>query len=259
MPTHERDALLEFNEVEHKYKIQDATSGTWKECDKSVTGFLASFFEEFDTDGAIENNYDNWQKRKDPRYYGMTKEEIKDKWKTDGEDAANLGTKLHKAIEDFYNEDPSDASDVETEFGFFEKFNAKLNKEKPGISCHKNEWRVCTNHDLLLAGTMDMVYEHDGKYYIYDWKRSKKISKEGFWGKTGLNPINTIPDSSFHKYSLQLNCYKYILENYYDMHIEGMCFVVFHPDNTEYVEYHVDDLQDEIKKMMTKRKDELAP
>jgi nucleoside-diphosphate-sugar epimerase len=42
---------------------------------------------------------------------------------------------------------------------------------------NKFEWMIF-DEDLKLAGSIDMVYENpDGTLSIYDWKRSKDISK----------------------------------------------------------------------------------
>ena len=37
------------------------------------------------------------------KYYGMTKEEIKKSWNDNGDNAAKLGTDMHKMFEDYYN------------------------------------------------------------------------------------------------------------------------------------------------------------
>ena len=48
---HPLDSRIEFDEKEHVYYIDKIPY------DISVTGFVKSFFEEFDTDGVIQKNY----------------------------------------------------------------------------------------------------------------------------------------------------------------------------------------------------------
>ena len=47
----------------------------------------------------------NWQNSK---YFGMTREEIKDQWSANGKEAMVEGNRLHKDIEEFYNDEEVD-------------------------------------------------------------------------------------------------------------------------------------------------------
>jgi len=98
----------------------------------------------------------------------------------------------------------------------------------------------------------------DGKEIldIYDWKRCKEISKTSGFDKWSKNEyLEHIPDTNYWHYSLQLNGYKYILENYYDKLVEDLYLVCLHPDNKNknYILIKVPDLQEEIKKVFLKR------
>ena len=56
-------------------------------------------------------------------------------------------------------------------------------KENPHLKPYRTEW-IIFNEDLKLAGSIDMVYENpDGSLKIYDWKRSKEISKINHFNK----------------------------------------------------------------------------
>jgi hypothetical protein len=80
-----------------------------------------------------------------------------------------------------------------------------------------------------------MVYENpDGTLSIYDWKRSKEITRVNTWNKYALNPIIAhIPDTNFWHYALQLNTYKSILEKKYGKTVSKLCLVRLHPDTIE--------------------------
>ena len=92
---HERDKRITFDEEPHIYYVDGEAYGD------SVTGFVHSFFDGFDGDAIVKKYYDYWQSNENHKYFGMTKQEILDSWKNNP--AADLGTQLHKKIEDFYN------------------------------------------------------------------------------------------------------------------------------------------------------------
>ena len=114
------------------------------------------------------------------------------------------------------------------------------------------------DEDLKLAGSIDMVYENpDGTLSIYDWKRSKDISKINVWNKFAINPlICHMPDSNFWHYALQLNTYKAILERKYGKQVTKLCLVRLHPDTEEnnYDLIQLPNLSKEIVELFIERK-----
>jgi ATP-dependent exoDNAse (exonuclease V) beta subunit len=115
-----------------------------------------------------------------------------------------------------------------SEWQFFLKFV----EENPDMKPYRTEWMIY-HEDVKIAGSIDMVYENpDGTLSIYDWKRSKDITSENTWNKYALHPVvQHIPDTNFWHYALQLNTYKYILEDKYGKNIRELNLVRIHPDN----------------------------
>jgi len=66
----------------------------------------------------------NWTKSK---YYGKTKECIKEEWEKNKNEAARLGTIMHKGIENYFNKEVVENKDSD-EFKMFLKFWDDLNK-----------------------------------------------------------------------------------------------------------------------------------
>ena len=118
------------------------------------------------------------------------------------------------------------------------------------------------DEDLKIAGSIDMVYENpDGTLSIYDWKRSKEISKVNSWNKFALNPlICHMPDTNFWHYALQLNTYKAILERKYGKIVTNLCLVRLHPDNPNdnYELLPVPILTKEINELFEERQKEIS-
>ena len=107
-------------------------------------------------------------------------------------------------------------------------------KDHPHLKPYRTEW-VVFNEDIKISGSIDMVYENpDGTLSIYDWKRSKNITRINTYNKFALPPcICHLPDSNFWHYALQLNMYKYILETKYNKIIKELYLVRLHPEEEE--------------------------
>lgn len=235
---HERDKYITFDEGPHIYTINGDSSYV------SATTFNHKHFERFDADRIINNMMlsDKWEKNK---YYGMTKPEIKRLWNKNGKEAAEAGTKMHYDIECYYNGVFNNNESVE--YKYFLDFYENHKSLKP----YRTEWMVY-DEDHKLAGSIDMVFENsDGTLSIYDWKRCKDIHKVNNWGKFSQNSIiEHIPDTNYWHYGLQLNTYKYILENKYDKKVKDLYLVCLHPDKDSYKKIAVPDLQNEVKSLL---------
>lgn len=241
---HERDSHIIFDEEPHIYTI-DGDSDYM-----SVTTWNHSHFEKFEPDTIITKmmNGENWSKSK---YYGMTRDEIKELWNNNGKDASESGTKLHYDIECYYNN--IDVSNDSIEYNYFKNFV----NDFPNLKPYRTEWMIW-DKELKFAGSIDMIYENDdGTLSIYDWKRSKEIKKtSGFLKFSHTQCIEHIPDTNFWHYSLQLNTYKAILEKNYNKKIKDMYLVCLHPinKNNNYQLFQVPELCDEIQQLFNLRK-----
>lgn len=251
--SHPHDQHIEFIEEGHLYLIDGKVDSQLM----SVTTFIHSLFEHFDADKVIEKmmNSKNWSKSP---YYGMTPDEIKNKWETNRDEAARAGTKMHLSIENYYNGLPIDP-DVQdsVEYSYFKKFC----KDFP-YEAYRTEWFVF-DPSVKIAGSIDMVFQapgfdNDGEnLLIYDWKRSKEIRKTNIYSK-GKPPLDHLPDCNFVHYMLQLNVYKYILESRYGKKIHELALVVLHPNQSTYARIPVPVITKEIETLWQMRKERLA-
>jgi ATP-dependent exoDNAse (exonuclease V) beta subunit len=240
---HNRDKNILFIEQGHKYFVKNV------EYDLSVTGFVHSFFPKFKADEIISKMMmsRSWPASK---YYGMEPDEIKESWDENGRQSAELGTQLHLAIEQFYNDNPTPKNT--TEYGYFKQFQIDHKQLKP----FRTEWEIY-DEELKLAGSIDMVFEDkQGNYHLYDWKRSKQIKENNSY-EEGHYPLAHLPNANYWHYSLQLNIYKQILEKNYGIKIEDLYIVQFHPDQQEYNKIKCANLNDEVLDMFKERSEEL--
>ena len=224
---HERDNNIKFEEKGHIYTINGKRGYT------SVTTWIKQFFKKFDADKIINNMMKsaNWNTSK---YYGMTKDEIKLLWNNNGDNAAKLGTDMHKMFEDYYNGINVNGSGIE--FEYFQNFI----KDNGELLPFRSEWLIY-DEDLKLSGSVDMLFmNEDGTLSIYDWKRCKSLEKFVSYNQFALDPISHIPDTNFWHYSIQLNTYKLIIERKYGYKVKDMYLICIHPElDTNYQKHEV--------------------
>ena len=248
---HERDQYITFDEGPHIYTVHGEQGYT------SVTTFVHQKFSHFDPDKVIDG-FVKKGKLNDPtyKYYGMTREQIKQQWHENGQLASGSGTKMHFDIECYYNElQPNNDS---IEYSYFKNFV----KDYPNLKAYRTEWMVY-DEESKISGSIDMVFETpDGTCQIYDWKRVNEIKYEDNWGnkKGKVDTLKHLPDTNFWRYSLQLNIYRYILEKNYGKKITGMYLVCLHPENPckNYERIEVHDLRKEVEELFKVRKMELT-
>jgi len=240
------------NETDHieTYEVWTVNSDPFY---KGVTSVVASLFQEFDADAVIDKMMKSPKWEQSP-YYGMTKEEIKTLWSDKGKKAADDGTAMHYSIECYYNneslEDDVDAKYLlETdEYKQFLQFAEDYKHLKP----YRTEWLVY-HEETKIKGIIDMIYENeDGTLSIYDWKRTKELTKYNKW-QSGKEPISHIPDSNYWHYCVQLNIYKRILEEKYDKVVKEMYLVAMYPGQDKYIRMKVVEMPSEINDIFNSR------
>lgn len=229
---HVFDSRIKMKSDQHIYVLDSKKSLI------SCTTFLGTFFKKFNTEEAIANILTS-EKYSSPdyKYYNKTSVEIKKEW---GQ-ASVLGTKLHHDIEMFLNNEK--VSNDSKEFGFFKKFL----DDNPTVKPYRTEWMIFSEL-LQIGGAIDAVFldEEDGSFIIFDWKRSP-VSYSNF--DNCYPPLEHLKDNTFTKYSLQLNLYKGILENFYNVKIKDLFIIELHPDNDSYKKIKAENYDDEIKQL----------
>jgi ATP-dependent exoDNAse (exonuclease V) beta subunit len=269
--SHPRDQHIKFFEEDHKYIIDFEPHIQYT----SVTTWIHEHFEKFDSDKIITKMMSGSGWKEGHKYWGMVPTQIKALWDKNKQDVSGAGTDLHFEIECFNNDKRFTFNYTNKELAeiYISDFKAKISekplewqyfinfvKDHPDLKPYRTEWTVF-NEDIKISGSIDMVYENpDGTLSIYDWKRSKNITRINQFNKFALPPcICHLPDSNFWHYALQLNIYKYILETKYDKIIKDLYLVRLHPDaeekNYELIELPI--LTTEIKDLIQERMNKL--
>lgn len=221
---HCRDGGISLDEATHVYTVNGETNY------QSVTTFCHSHFPHFDGSKIVEKIIKSQRYMTDPtyKYYRIPKEEILRMWDNAGKDASAKGTEMHFQIECYLNNMEVECRSIE--FQFFLEFDEAF---KRILKPYRTEWRIY-HEELRLSGSVDMVYYHipDQTFHIYDWKRTKPIEKENAFGECAVTEsISHIPNTSYWHYALQLNVYRYILQEKYGMKIAALYLVRLHPES----------------------------
>jgi len=205
--------LISLDEDSHTYTVKDSNTQF-----DSVTEFIGRFFQPF-------NEIEIAKKLiKLDKYRGQTENDILNDW----EARRKRGTLVHKEIEEFILQ--RDQIDLNEHKEYINKLDPKTQQAIMFLTkcnIYKNnlifpEVKVYAEK-LQLAGTIDlMIYNKPkNKISLVDWKTNLEIKKKGY--KNGISPpTEHIEDCSFNKYELQLSMYRYILEKFYNVEIDGL-------------------------------------
>jgi len=196
--------MLEFNEETHQY------SKNGKDY-ISVTQLLDKIKEPFDADTIIDKMLKGQEIYLGTKseILGLNKEQIKQLWDLNRIGKSNYGSYIHNLAEEVAktNISNSDRPENKQVLKFFKNEGYKL------VEAEKQVY----SEEFGIAGTMDLLLEKDGKYYIADWKTNLNTDLTKFegdrWTKHLLEPLDNVLDLKYWIYALQMSIYRYIMEN----------------------------------------------
>lgn len=218
------NSSIAFDEESHKYLHPKDETGNAEYI--SVTTLIERFFP-FDLKRYIE------RKAKEEN---RTEEEVLYEYLLMRDEAAEKGTYLHNQIENYLigNEFDSDSK----EFMMFLDFYNKEIKQR-NLKFNSAE-KIIFSNKYNVAGIIDCLFKKNNKdeYVMLDWKRSKKLIIDGrpriFGYGYALSELSSLDNSSFNRYCMQQNIYKYIVETEYSIKISSMKLVVLHENYSDY-------------------------
>lgn len=204
------DCKISFRESDHIYVVNGV-------CLDSVTTFVSNCFPKFDM---------KFHAKRKAEAMRVPVQEVIEMWKQKGKESRDLGVKMHQNIEDYYQDNFFTEDDT---FRLFKIFACNIRLEP-----YRTEWAVY-DWEYKIAGTIDFIDYQNGKYTIYDWKRSDKIIMNGIpikkdkYGEKANFPLEHLDNSPYYHYALQLSLYKFILERNYNIKISSLRLGIFHP------------------------------
>lgn len=187
----------------------------------SVSALIKNYAEPFERE--------KWSKHVATRD-GMTQQQVLDMWKAKANKAASFGTLIHKYAENYINGDTVPLLKTDKEKKYAKQVELFINKYN--LIPVATELKLCSPQHLV-AGTIDLVMiNKGGDFIIFDWKTNEKIDKVNDYGRKLLSPFDFSDDCGLSKYSLQLGCYKKLLE-INGIKIKSMFMLWLKDDNCE--------------------------
>ena len=83
---------------------------------------------------------------------------------------------------------------------------------------------------VVTAGQIDSIWiDRNGRLYMIDWKRSRKpllAHASASYGRFGSGPLAHVPDSAYHRYSIQQHLYNLLLEQRHGLRCDGGLYLL---------------------------------
>lgn len=204
--------MITFQEEGHKYEGEDIN---WI----SVSTVCSKYENKFDAEDISVKQ----SKKKTSKWYGLTPQEIRDKWKSINKQSTERGSWYHDTM--YKNMISIDTLEIDghTYKVHVPEFIASDRKEKYKIATiQKLEDNSIYPEFFMylksvgICGQSDKVIIKNKKIYVKDFKTNFKIDFESYksWDgrhKMMLTPLAHLMDCNYVHYCLQLSMYMYIL------------------------------------------------
>ncbi len=259
-----------FKPSTHQYIIQGKPY-------KSFSSIIKLVEPEKDWDDIAAKYAKKHSTKKDP----LTVEEVKAKWAEEGRTSREKGTLFHalKEEEDINCKDkPVYFSETKDDIKPIRDLETLEDGIYPELTLYNNEYQACGTADKVIIETINGIRYAS----ILDYKTSKTIDTESYYDTRNqkyamlANPLQSVMDCNFMKYSLQLSMYAFFLEKYnfivkdlilihlvvsetepdkqskYKIEYEGKTFHIEHE-----IEYPVKYMKKEVKALLQYHKSKL--
>lgn len=214
-----------------------------------VSGFISQFKEPFDSNriaGYVAKSK------------GTTREIILEEWAATAKDGTDLGSYIHGWIEDWYNgKEPSLPvfEGIVNPMGTMEE--RKVDRIQKFLQIHEEKLNIFESigqeirlfsREWGIAGTLDILFKLNGKYYVGDWKTNKKFSISTGGKKKMLPPFDDLDACDLIGYSLQISTYRVILEDVAGFVTDGGFLIWLGPEEPKL--YKTIDLRDRVRSFL---------
>jgi hypothetical protein len=164
----------------------------------------------------------------------------------------DMGTRLHRFAEFLVN-DVDIAANVPNPIHF--KQIRQFFKDNSSVEWYRTEWRVFADN-IPMPGTIDLVSvskrNSDNDVTHIDLWDYKTTNGERFLSTKARmkEPLQDLESNDLMQYSLQMNLYKWIIDNFYGIRVNNMYLVQVHPDIPNYIVIPVRNLQEQVNLLL---------
>lgn len=217
-----KGSVIFFNEDDHKYYDKN------KNYYNSTTRIIHSLFPKFEKEKMAyltgrkqlmkENGYSDVSEVPVPLCM-QRRNQLMEDWDENKERSCDIGNAIHRYAECRLLNIPNDYKRI---FSDNDRIDKLIKVLDPFIDNLLKEYDVLYTEKIIftpyakLAGTVDIIMQNkkSGNKAIFDWKTNAKgIKTKDSYGKKGLLFLDHIENSNYFHYALQLNIYRWILNN----------------------------------------------
>lgn len=226
---------IKFDEATHVYR--NVKSG---ERYTSATQLISKFKKPFDS---------NFHAERVAKREGVSKEMVLEMWENEKNKSIVRGKNYHSLLENYVR-----FGETEKDYGWlyksFEKQREKLVGNCKNVHAEKLLW----NDEYKLAGTCDLLYEHDNNFTIMDYKTNKAITAYSKYGEYLLPPVDFLSYCEYNVYALQLSLYAYMNEQLTNKKIRNLHILYLYED--KFISFNVPYMKLEVISMLNKHKEQ---
>ena len=218
---------LQFVEETHQYFLDGV--------EYTCVSDIIKRWENNDREAMLEGCAKKAQWKKDYKYYGMTKDEIRELWDKNSKEACDFGTLVHGFGESMFywmiGEDDKILPEYKEQFAGDEPI-AKNKHEEAVVRFYNDipdcfvpvlaETKVFNKEGTPYAGTFDILfYYYKGEnnprngLLVFDFKTNRELTNDYVRTKGHMlkEPFTDLFDDSLGHYQLQLSLYQQCIEN----------------------------------------------
>jgi hypothetical protein len=220
---------VKFDEKSHTYRNSET-----KEIYTSATQLISKFKKPFDS---------NFHAERVAKREGVTKEFVLEMWELEKEKSIVRGKNYHLLLENYVRFGET-VEDYTWLYKSFEKQRELLVGNCKTVHAEKLLW----NHEYKVAGTCDLMYEHDNSFSILDYKTNKVITAYSKYGEYLLSPLDFLSYCEYNVYALQLSIYAYLNEKLTNKKVRNLHILYLNED--KFISFNVPYMKLEVELML---------
>jgi ATP-dependent exoDNAse (exonuclease V) beta subunit len=217
--------MVFFNEEQHSYTNAEGESYI------SVTTLLSKYKNKFDT----EKHATRVALKE-----GVTKEFVIQIWEDITKTATDRGTEIHKALEDYITKVEATCDKHHDLCRSYDNIVYNNIDQHTEVLSEK----LLYTDEYKVAGTADLIYNHDKYFTIGDFKTNKKFNFSSKYNEYFNEPLSHLNYSEFNSYALQLSLYAFMYEKLSGKQCRKI--VIFYLEQDKFIPIHCNYLKSDI-------------
>jgi ATP-dependent exoDNAse (exonuclease V) beta subunit len=225
---------VKFDESTHTYRNTE-TGELYTSATQLISKFKTLFDSKFHAERVAKRE-------------GVPVELVLESWEYEKNKSIVKGKNIHSLLENYVRFGETE-KDYNWLYKAFEKQRECLVGKSKKVYAEKLLW----NHEYKLAGTCDLLYEHDESFTVLDYKTNKAITAFSKYNEYLLPPVDFLSYCEYNVYALQLSIYAYMNEILTGKRIRNLHILYLTDD--KFISFNVPYMKFEVQKMLEYNKE----